>query len=366
MSKSQPMERTAATYADLEDAAKRINGIACQTPLLESRLLNERVGGRLLVKAEPLQRTGSFKFRGAYNKISRLTPRQRAQGLVAYSSGNHAQGVAAAAALFGASATIVMPSDAPRIKIANTMAYGAAIEFYDRETDDREAIGERIRNERGAVLIKPYDDPLIIAGQGTVGLELARQARKLHAELDAVLVPCGGGGLIAGIALALAEDMPGVPIHPVEPAGYDDTARSLAIGVRQINDGTGSSICDALLASTPGELTFAINARHLSHGLSVTDDQVQTAMQAAYSHLKLVVEPGGAVALAAALSGAIDCRGKTIAIVCSGGNVDARLFHLVLDREPPAKQPDTQSAAGDGGAGGEPETGEQDTAIDNG
>ncbi|MFQ5958129.1 MAG: threonine/serine dehydratase [Alphaproteobacteria bacterium] len=319
-------------FADVEAAAERLEGRAVRTPLLESPLLNEQLGARVLIKAEPLQRTGSFKFRGAYNRISRLSEAERTRGVVAYSSGNHAQGVAAAAHAVGAPALIVMPEDAPAVKVDNTRAWGAEIEIYDRYSVSRENIARRIADERGATLVPPFDHPLIIAGQGTVGLELAAQATALGADLDAVLVPCGGGGLIAGCALALSQRAPGAAVYAVEPEGFDDTTRSLAAGSRQQARAGARSFCDALLAPTPGELTFAINRERLAGGLVVSDAEVAQAMRLAFLYLKLVVEPGGAVALAAVASGKLDCRGKTVAVVASGGNVDAKTFGAALAR----------------------------------
>jgi threonine dehydratase len=315
-------------FADVAAAAERLRGLAVETPLLESEALNELAGGRLLVKAEPLQRTGSFKFRGAYNAISVLRP----AAVVAFSSGNHAQGVALAARLLGIPATIVMPADAPRAKLDGTRALGAAVVTYDRATEDREAIGAELASRSGAALVRPYDDPLIMAGQGTVGLELAEQAARRGAALDAALVCCGGGGLVAGCAVALARVAPGAAVYAVEPQGFDDTARSLAAGERVANPPGGPSMCDALLAPTPGELTFAVNRRLLAGGLAVTDAEAGEAMRLAFRHLKLAVEPGGAVALAAALGGKLPTRGRTIGVVLSGGNVDAALFADVLAR----------------------------------
>lgn len=311
------------TLADITQAAERLVGVAVHTPVLESPLLNARVGGRLLVKAEPLQRTGSFKFRGAFNRISQIPEGERARGVVAYSSGNHAQGVAEAARLFGIPATIIMPADAPAIKRANTEAYGATVIAYDRYREVRETIGENIANETGATLVRPYDDHGIMAGQGTVGLEAVRQ---LDAEPDAVLCCCGGGGLIAGVSTAIKSAWPGCPIYAVEPAGFDDTARSLRQGAIVANSGKASSICDALLAAQPGDLTFAINRLTLAGGLVVSDDDVRVAMATAFETLKLVVEPGGAVALAAALAGKIDVANRTILIIASGGNADPAVY----------------------------------------
>ena len=314
------------TYSDVRSAAEQIAGHAVLTPLLESPLLNEKLGGRLLVKAECLQRGGAFKFRGAYNRISRLSGEQLKAGVVAFSSGNHAQGVALAAQMMGTPAVIVMPKDAPVMKIDNTRAYGAEIVLYDRAAENRTEIAQRLALERGATLVPSYDDAFIIAGQGTVGLELAAQVRDIGADLDAVIAPCGGGGLISGTALALSHDCPGVEIYAAEPEGFDDTARSLAAGERLSIDADAQSFCDALLLPTPGELTFAINKTLLKGGLVVSDSDTARAMAAAFRYFKIVVEPGGAVALAAVLTGAYDCRGKTVGVVCSGGNVDGHVF----------------------------------------
>ena len=330
MASSNPTELP--TYADVEDAARRLHGLAVRTPLLESPLLNDVLGGRLLVKPEPLQRTGSFKFRGAYNRISRLSDDERKRGVVAYSSGNHAQGVAAAAHMVETPATIVMPRDAPTIKIENTRAWGAEVVLYDRSSESREAVCREIAEARGLTQVPPFDHPLIIAGQGTVGLELAEQAEEAGAELDAVLSPCGGGGLISGCSLALRERCPNADIFSVEPEGFDDTARSLASGSRERVLVNAESFCDALLAPMPGELTFAINRELLSGGLAVSDDEVARAMRTALLYFKLVAEPGGATALAAVLAGRYDCKGKTVAVIVSGGNVDPEVFGSALAR----------------------------------
>jgi threonine dehydratase len=310
------------TFADLEAAAARLRDVAVRTPLLESEALNEQAGARVLLKAECLQRTGSFKFRGAYNTISQT----EAQAVVAYSSGNHAQGVAAAAKLLRKAATIVMPADAPAVKVENTRAYGAAVRLYERATESREAIGAEIAARTGAALIRPYDDPRVVAGQGTAGLELAAQARDRGAAPELALIPCGGGGLIAGCALALTQAFPDIAIYAVEPEGLDDTRRSLEAEERVANAPGASSICDALLLPTPGELTFAINRQLLAGGLAVSDDEVRGALAFAFRQLKLVLEPGGAVGLAAALSRKLPLEGRTAAVVLSGGNVDPALF----------------------------------------
>ena len=317
-------------FADVEAAARRLSGTAVPTPLLNSPALDERSGGRILLKAETLQRTGSFKFRGAYNRISQIPEADRPAGIVAYSSGNHAQGVAAAAALLGVPATIVMPADAPAIKLNKTRGYGAEVVLYDRFTEAREEIGAEIAAQRGATIVRPYDDSAVIAGQGTCGLEIVRQAAALGAALDVLLVCCGGGGLTAGCALALAELSPRTQVYTVEPEACDDTARSLAGGARVANDPDARSFCDALLVPTPGELTFAINRRLVTGGLTVSEAEVAAAMVYAFETLKLVLEPGGAVALAALLSGRLDGRGKTVALTLSGANVDPKTFREVL------------------------------------
>jgi threonine dehydratase len=324
---------TAPALPDFEDvlaAAGRIAGYAMVTPLVESSALNKRLGFRLLVKAEPLQRTGSFKFRGAFNRLVQLDPEQRKRGVVAFSSGNHAQGVAAAAEILGIPAVIVMPSDAPSIKLANTRGFGAEVVTYDRWTQDREEVAAEIRDRRGAVLVKPYDEKDIIAGQGTVALEVIAEARSRGLQIDAFAANSSGGGLIAGCALAFQAQSPATRLYCAEPAGFDDHARSLAAGTRLGNAAAVSSICDALLAATPGELTFAINQPRLAGGLVASDNEVRHAMAVAFQELKLVVEPGGAVALAAALAGRIPGDPRIVAVVASGGNVDPSVFREAI------------------------------------
>lgn len=316
---------------DISEAASRIQGAIVPTPLLESTELNGLIEGRVFIKAESLQRTGSFKFRGAINRLSRLSPSERPAGVVAWSSGNHAQGIAAAAQLLGIPAAIVMPKDAPAVKVEKTLAYGAEIITYDRQLEDREKIGRELAHRRGAVLVPSYDDPHIIAGQGTVGLELADQLCVRGQSLDALLVGCGGGGLIAGIATALAESSPSTAVYCVEPAGFDDYGRSLRSGRREINARCTGSICDALLADSPGKLTFDINRKLLKAGLVVKDSEVRNAMRFAYTALKLVVEPSGAVALAAVLSGKISTKDQCIGLVISGGNVDPSLYGQIIN-----------------------------------
>ena len=294
-----------------------------RTPTLRSAALDAETGATVLVKAEPLQRTGSFKLRGATHALLRLSEDERRHGVVTYSSGNHGQALACAAARFGVTATIVMPEDAPRVKRDATAAWGADIVTYDRRTGDREAIGRDIAARTGAVLIPPYDHPDVIAGQGTLARELAEDAEAMGLALDAFLVCTGGGGLTAGCALALAERSPATRVYGVEPEGWDDTGRSLERGERVRNDGNGSPLCDALLAPTPGELTFPINKRLLAGAFRVSDEEVLSAMRFALTHLKIVVEPGGAVALAALRAGRLaDCAGQTIGVVLSGGNAD--------------------------------------------
>ncbi len=310
-------------------AAGRLAGHARRTPLLASPFLDALAGRRLLVKPECLQHTGSFKFRGAYSALSAMDAKTRARGVIAYSSGNHAQGVAAAAGQFGVPAVIVMPSDAPALKIANTRALGAEVVLYDRAAEDRDAIGERLAAERNLTLVKPFDDPFVIAGQGTVGLEIAAQSEARTAE---VLVPCGGGGLTSGIALALAGEAPDMRVRPVEPEGFDDVKRSLETGTIQTNTSLSGNICDAIVTPRPGSLTFPIMSAHCGPGLTVSEDDCLRAMAEAWKRLKIVVEPGAAVALAAALFHGDALEGDTIIAVVSGGNVDAALFTQALTR----------------------------------
>ena len=325
-----PTSADLPTVADVGAAAARLRGRAVRTPLLEAPDLNARIGGRLLIKAEMLQRTGSFKFRGAYNRISQLSERERRGGVVAFSSGNHAQGVAAAAGIVGVPAVIVMPEDAPKVKIDDTRGLGAEVVLHARDDEERAKMAAEIAAKRGAVLVRPFDDADIIAGQGTVGLEIAEQADEAGFEPDAVLVPCGGGGLVSGTAIALQERWPDLPVYAVEPEGYDDTARSLAADRRVRNEGSAQSFCDSLLSPLPGEITFAINRVRLKGGIAVSDAAVAMAMAVAFGMLRLVAEPGGAVALAAALEAKFDCRGKTVVVVCSGGNVAAETFTEAL------------------------------------
>lgn len=314
----------------IEAAAARLQGHIRVTPLLHAPLLDRVAGRRVLVKAECLQLTGSFKARGGWSAVSALDPQARARGVIAYSSGNHAQGVALAAARHNAPCVILMPSDAPEVKIANTRAYGAEVVLYDRATQDRDLIGAAIAADHGLTLIRPYDDAQVIAGQATVGLELARQAAEAGVATAPVFVCCGGGGLSAGIGLALEAHAPGLTVRTAEPAGFDDMARSLASGQRQKNPAATGSICDAILTPTPGDLTLPILQRLAGPGVTVTDDQALQAMALAFTHLRIVLEPGGAVALAAALF-APDLPDTVIAIA-TGGNVDPATFATALAR----------------------------------
>ena len=313
----------AVSIEDIRAARARLDGAARETPLLESARLDRVAGRRVLVKAECLQKTGSFKFRGGWSAVSALPEAARRRGVIAYSSGNHAQGVAHAAELMGVPAVIVMPRDAPALKIANTKAYGAEVVLYDRAGgESREEVGGRLAEARGLTLIRPYDEPMVIAGQGTCGLEIAEQAR--------VLVCCGGGGLSSGIALALEAEALELRVRTVEPAGFDDWARSLESGERLGNPAETGSICDALLAKKPGELTFPVLKRLAGPGLAVTDDEALRAMAHAFLRLKIVAEPGGAVALAAALDAADEVRGEAVICTVSGGNVDPEMFGRAL------------------------------------
>jgi threonine dehydratase len=315
------------SFEGVLDAARQIDGVAVRTPLIESPALNAVVGGRVLMKAENLQRAGAFKFRGAYNRISRLSTEEKTRGVVAFSSGNHAQGVAAAAALVGTPAIIVMPSDSPRVKVEGVIGFGGEVRLYDRWTENREEIGAAIAAERGSTLVPPFDDPFIIEGQGTVALEMLDQA---DAPLDRLLCGASGGGLMAGINLVMAARSPDTEVLVVEPEAYDDTARSLAAGERVGHPQGRPSICDALMAPMPGVLTWPIN-RRLAGAVTVSDAEVAEAVRFAFRHLKLVIEPGGAVSLAALLSGRSAAEGRTTGVVLSGGNIDPGLFAEIIE-----------------------------------
>ncbi|WP_439122391.1 threonine ammonia-lyase [Marivita sp.] len=316
----------------IEAAADRLEGHARVTPLLSSPFLDDIAGRRVLVKAECLQHTGSFKYRGARSAVSALHEDQRKNGVIAYSSGNHAQGVALAAKQFGVSAVIVMPANAPRVKIDNTRALGAEVVLYDRMTEDRDVIGTQIATERGLTLIKPFDEPDVIAGQGTCGLEIAAQAAELGVTEAEVIVCCGGGGLTSGIALALEDRAPGMQVRPAEPENFDDVARSLSSGRIEHNQSPTGSLCDAIVTMQPGDITFPIMKRLCGAGFVVTEEEAQRAMAQAFSRLKLVVEPGGAVALAAALYRSDEINSDTVICTISGGNVDRAVFLSALQQ----------------------------------
>ncbi|HEX8664149.1 MAG TPA: threonine/serine dehydratase [Beijerinckiaceae bacterium] len=327
---------TAIEIASIRRAAERIGGRIVRTPLLSSAMLDELAGCRVFVKAEPLQKSGSFKIRGALSKILATPEEKRKSGFVAFSSGNHGQAVAAGARMVGAPAVIVMPKDAPAIKIESCKWWGAEVVLFDRQSDDREAIGRRIEGERGMTLVPPFDDPDVMSGQGTMGLEIVEQLREAGETPDALLVNCSGGGLAAGVTTAVRDAFPDTAFYTAEPAGFDKMARSLASGEPQKNERLTGSIMDALMAQAAGRLTLAQLQANGAKGLTATDDEALSAMAAAFRTLKLVVEPGGAAALAALLSGKADLKGKTVVVVCSGGNVDPAMFARALERRPQA------------------------------
>ena len=316
---------------DVRAARERLKLLAVVTPLIEHPALNAMAGGRVLLKAETMQRVGAFKFRGAYNAVSQIDKAKFPGGVVACSSGNHAQGVAAAATLCGMASVIVMPADAPKLKLARTKAFGATVVTYDRATEDRDAIAHKICQQRTAAFVHPFDDFNVIAGQGTVGLELMEQAAAVGAVPDAVLVCCSGGGLVTGTSLAVKAASAKAEVYSVEPAGFDDFARSLKSGVREKNASMSGSICDALMANSPGVINFEIAKRTMAGGLVVTDDEVREAMRFAFRELKLVLEPGGAAGLAAVLAGKLATKGRTVAVVLSGGNVDPAEFAAIVN-----------------------------------
>src|SRR2546430_15552090 len=316
----EPLQNPPIGAADIEAAAKVVAPFAVRTPLLSFPVLNERVGTKVFLKPEMLQRTGSFKFRGAFNKLASIPQAKRSGGVVAFSSGNHAQGVAAAAQILSMQATIVMPADSPVTKRERTKGYGAEVVLYDRDKEDREAIANGIASKRGATLVRPYDDPFVIAGQGTAGREIAEDMTARGLTPDIVVAPASGGGLIAGVATAVKSRFPQAQLIVAEPEAFDDHTRSLRSGKREAHQAEGRTICDALMAAIPRELTFAINSRLLSHGVTASDAEVAAAVGFAFRELKLVVEPGGVVGLAALLAGRIDATGKNVVIVLSGAN----------------------------------------------
>ena len=319
--------------AMIEAARVRLEGHVRRTPLLSSPFLDEIAGRRVFVKPECLQHTGSFKFRGAWSAISALSAEVRAKGVIAFSSGNHAQGVALAAKLHGIPSVIIMPADAPRIKIENTRAFGAEVVLYDRANEDRDEIGARLSRERDLTLIKPFDEPLVIAGQGTAGLEIAEQAKELGIEKADILVPTGGGGFISGVSLAINAKAPSFVVHPCEPEGFDDVTRSLKSGKIERNATQSGSLCDAIITPQPGNITFPIMARLCGPGMVVTEDEALHAVALAFNRLKIVVEPGGAVALAAALFHG-ETLGDTVIAICSGGNIDGDIFRMAIEKFP--------------------------------
>ena len=319
------------SIAMIDAAAARLKGHARRTPMLTSPFLDEIAGRRVLVKPECLQHTGSFKFRGAWSAISALDEATRQKGVIAFSSGNHAQGVAAAARMHGISSAIVMPADAPKLKIDNTRALGAEVILYDRGSEDRDVIGAQLSEERGLTLIKPFDEPQVIAGQGTAGLEIAEQARALGVEQADVMICCGGGGLTSGIALALEARAPDMRPRPVEPERFDDVARSLKSGQIERNEAMSGGLCDAVLTPSPGDITFPILKRLCGPGVVVTEDEALRAMVLAWLRLKIVLEPGGAIGLAAALFHVAETQGDAVIAVASGGNVDAAVFQQAMD-----------------------------------
>jgi threonine dehydratase len=324
------MTGSTVTIADIEAAAARLASHAVRTPLLVSPHLDAVTGARVLLKPECLQRTGSFKFRGGYNAVASLDPAVRAEGVVAVSSGNHAQGVAEAARLFGVPAVIVMPGDAPPAKLARTRRSGAEVVTYDRASENRDAVGAAVLAERGGTFIHPYNDAAVIAGQGTVGLEIAADAKAMGLVPELVAMPCSGGGLGAGIGVAMRATFPDCAVALVEPEGFDDYARSLRAGHVVANTTQSGSVCDALMAVAPGAIGFALNRAADTRAVAVSDDEALAAVAFAFEELKLVVEPGGAAALAALLTGKLDVKGQTVAIVLSGGNIDPAMLARAL------------------------------------
>ncbi|WP_147126171.1 threonine ammonia-lyase [Shimia ponticola] len=312
-------------------AAERAKGHVRRTPLLTSPFLDEIAGRRVFLKAECLQHTGAFKYRGAWSAISALDPETRSRGVIAFSSGNHAQAIARAAALHGTSSVIVMPADSPAIKIANTRALGGEVVLYDRANESREEIGASLAEQRGLTLIKPFDEPQVIAGQGTCGLEIAEQAAEAGVTQAQVLVCCGGGGFTSGIALGLADRAPDMQVRPVEPEGFDDVTRSLATGTISRNNRLSGSICDAIITPQPGDITFPIMQAHCGPGVVVSEEECLRAMAHAFMRLKVVLEPGGAAALAGALFHQDEIEGDDVIVTASGGNVDAPMFARALE-----------------------------------
>ncbi len=328
------MSSTRVTLEDVQSAAERLAGVAVETPLLSNQELNRRVGARIFYKPESLQHIGAFKFRGAYNRLVQLSDEERRHGVVAFSSGNHAQGIAYAASLLGMQATIVMPSDAPKIKLAGTRALGAEVRLYDRYQESREQIAAAIAAETGALLVPAFDDPHIIAGQGSCGLELVAQLRARDLRADWLLSPVGGGGLLAGVSIACKGSDPDITICAVEPEHFDDHRQSRLAGKRVKIAGTEPTLCDSLMATSPGELTWSINSELVDEFVTVSEADVEHAISFAARYLKLVVEPGGAVTLAALLQGKLAVTDKTVALIISGGNIDSETLCRCLENFP--------------------------------
>lgn len=322
----------AISIETVRDAARQIRNVVVQTPLIENPTLNEIAGGRVFVKAECLQHTGSFKFRGAYNRLSRLDAHERKQGVLAFSSGNHAQGVALAAKLLGIKATIVMPQDAPKLKLDATRGYGADVVLYDRYTEDREEVARSIAGDSGITVVPPYNDPFIMAGQGTAGLEVAEELSRLGVQPDQALVNCGGGGLASGFFTAMCDSFPALNSYVVEPNDFDDVKRSLESGNIETVSFDARSVCDALLTPSPGNLTFPVLKERAATGLTVTDDEALEAVAFAAKSLKLVGEPGGVVSLAAILAGKVETKGKNTVCIISGGNIAPDMLQSCLSR----------------------------------
>lgn len=328
------MSDVAVSLGDVEQAAARLDGVAVRTPLLTCDDLNGRLQARVFIKPESLQHIGAFKFRGAYNRLVQLSDAQRKPSVVAFSSGNHAQGIAYAAQLLGMPATIVMPSDAPQIKLDNTRRLGATVRLYERRSESREQIAADIARDTGATLVPAFDDADIIAGQGTCGLEIMDQLAKRDLRPDWVISPVGGGGLLSGVTVAVKSREPDAKVAGVEPENFDDHARSRAAGERVAVSGPATTLCDSLMAPTPGELTWSITGRQVDDFIVVSEDDVAHAISYAFKHMKLVVEPGGVVALAALLQGKLDVAGATVAVILSGGNIDATTFCRCLEQYP--------------------------------
>jgi len=322
------------TIDDIKAAKQRIKGVAVKTPLLTNCYLNELLDAKVYIKLENLQQIGAFKFRGAYNRLCQLNEEEKKRGVVAFSSGNHAQGIALAAKMLNMKATIVMPSDAPKLKLEGTLRLGAKVVEYDRSTESREDIAAGIAKSFGSILVPAFEDYSIMAGQGTIGIEVANQLGAKKKQLDAYLAPAGGGGLLAGTSVAIRSLIPGAKVYGVEQEGYDDHALSRKAGRRIKIKPKKSTMCDALMATTPGKMTWSINSKTVTDFLVVNEDEIAHAVAFAFLRLKVVVEPGGAVALASLLEKKIELAGKRIVIVLSGGNIDGNTFRYCLEKFP--------------------------------